>query len=906
MRIFALILLLTCSAVLRGEVLLNETFDNNASIEKFLHWSPAGSGGKFEFDAQNGKSKAGCGVFSASMRAGLSFRLRNIDPAGGIYRFSCYTKSDTPGMGSIIMKMFPSINRKGELNTLSNASLPLQIGSDWTYHETFLRIPPQGKYNVGQAIGFMVQAVLQNFSGKVFIDDYKVEKIASYGLWSENFTDKSVAESWGLFGRGNGIEGVADIKYIANGFTDPGAWQITWKSGKSGYGVGPKKAFAVKDFGIGDHTLDAAVRSTPGAAAVLCVDQYDASGKALESFTGEPAAVNADYKIISLPFTLNKDAATFRIGVINAGKGTVELDNMVIRKADSAEKVKLARSRKAPLWSIVYPFDFYNYIDGESPNIKLLAGRTSYMKLMLAGDKTLKGDTVVELTLPEELEVLSAQLSTYGPEIPFQQLRKAPAGSKRYRFVNPYDWGRYMMRNNPNHYTGVQVVGRAAHKIGKVAPMQTNMRIGSVQGEQRTIAVELVKPEPEAVYMPEFQIGGWGGSGVLVRNAEARKELLTSLMKSGVTFSSIHESQKAYTEDVQKTGFTTNVLVHSPDYVNIYKAQKMTDLPLRTLNDGRTDAAHIALGAALYDPKFQAAYKKYLQNSLSLLPKTGRCQVEIDIEFWGTGQSHISCFHSSTIEAFRKWARLGKDVKLTSEIIRNSYMDKWSMFRRHFTVEIHKYVKKLVHELRKDCEFVAYDYTLNLDGKEPAFAKTVPTVAMDYDKADAIDAHQVSYYNYEGTSFLDHADNDAKNFSKPVWGVPYICEALPSVQQPGWNYHHPCKEEVRLEVLGAAASGLKGFCYFTGKAYDASRLNAINSGLNAVARYKDHYFKGKRADEKVKLTGMTPAMRYRVHEYKNEKLVTIFNCGKTDEVVTLPDGSKVTVKTMDFIQQIIK
>jgi len=176
---------------------------------------------------------------------------------------------------------------------------------------------------------------------------------------------------------------------------------------------------------------------------------------------------------------------------------------------------------------------------------------------------------------------------------------------------------------------------------------------------------------------------------------------------------------------------------------------------------------------------------------------------------------------------------------------------------------------------------------------------------MDYDKGDAIDAHQVSYYNYEGVVFLDHADNDAKKFSKPVWGVPYICEALPSVQQPGWSYHHPCKEEVRLEVLGAAASGLKGFAYFTGKAYDASRLNAINSGLNAVARYKDHYFKGKRADEKVKLSGMTKAMRYRVHEYKGKKLVTVFNCGKTNKTVTLPNGKKVEVKTMDFVQEII-
>lgn len=906
MRLLFLFAALFAGSLALSEVLYFDTFDTPESLKRYNHWSPAASGGRFDFDAKEGKSKPGCGYFSVSMRAALSYRLRKLDPAGGIYRFSCYTKSDTPGMGTFTVKMYPSINRKGEVIPLSSSSTPVLVTKDWTYQETYLRIPPQGKYNLGQGIGFMVQAVLQNFSGKLFIDDYKVEKVASYGIWGENFTDKSTAASWGLSGRSNGIEGTAEMKYIDSGFSDPGAWQITWKSGKSGYGVAPKKPLQVKDFGNGDFALDAAIASTAGAAAVMVVDVYDAAGKVIKSFSGEPVAVNNDYKIVSLPFTLDKDAVSFSPVITNSGKGIVKFDNVVIRKASEAEKTLLERNRKAPLWSIVYPFDFYSYIDREEPNIKLLAGRTSYIKLMLAGDKTLKGDTVIDLTLPEELEVLSAQFSTYGPEIPFQQLRKSEAGTKRYRFVNPYNWARYMMRNNPNHYTGLQIIVRAADKVGKVAPLKTDMRIGSVQGEQRTLAVELVKPEPEAVYMPEFRIGGWGGGSVLVRNAEARKELISSIVKSGITFGSVHESQYNLTEDAKKLGFMPGILIHSPDYVNIYKGQGMTDLPMRTLNDGRTDKGHIALGAALNDPKFQAAYKKHIKKALSLLPKTGHCIVEIDIEFWGTGQSHISCFHPSTIAEFRKWAKIGDDVKLDSKIILKSYFNQWSKFRRAYTVRMHKYVKELVHELRKDCEFVAYDYTLNLDGSEPAFARTVPTVAMDYDKGDAIDAHQVSYYNYEGVVFLDHADNDAKKFSKPVWGVPYICEALPSVQQPGWSYHHPCKEEVRMEVLGAAASGLKGFAYFTGKAYDASRLNAINSGLNAVARYKDYYFKGKRADEKVKLNGMTKDMRYRVHEYKGKKLVTIFNCGKTDQTVTLPGGRKVTVKTMDFVQEITK
>ena len=899
-RMLSLLALLFSCVILSGEVIFEENFNSAASLKQFKHWSPSGSNGKLDFDAKEGHNAPGCAVFSVSMRAGLAIDMRKHKPLGGIYRFSCYAKSDTPGMGTMIMRMFPCVN--SYLVKVATHSLPLRINKDWTYHEGYLFVPADGVYAAGKTVGFMPQLGLQNYAGKVFVDDYKVERVSDLGVWQENFTDKATAESWGLFSRSDGIEGTAEIKYVEKGCCDPGAWLISWKSGKSGYGVAPKKALDAKKLTPGKYTLLASVRADNNAEVLLSVDQFDANGKLLEVFHATGAS-GGDYKLYTLPFELRKDAVSFKPGVVNSGKGSILVDNLVILPANPAEAEEIERNRKPALWGIVSPFDFYSYVDNEEPNIKMLAGRTSYFKIHIAGDKSLNGDSIVDVTLPEELQLISAQFSVYGPEKKYQQLPNSEPGTNTYRFINPVDWKKYMMGNKPNHYSGLQIIVKCADKVGKVKPVKIDMRLGNIQGEKRTIPVELFKPEKPVELINEYRIGNWGGSAAYLRNEKARAAYLTDWLKAGVSYTTLHESQRAFSEHVRSLGFSPSILVHSPDYIRIYTNKQ--NIPYRTLADGRVDKGHLALGAAMADPKYLEYYKEYLKECMSLLPRSGHAIVQIDIEFWSTGQSTLSCFHPSTIAEFRKWAKIDSDVKLDSKIILKNYFDKWSDFRNYATVKLHKNVKEMVHSLRKDCEFVAYDYTLNLDGTPQSFVKTVPCDSREYDRGDAIDAHQISYYNYEGTVFLDHADNDAKHLKKPIWGVPYLTSALQSVQQPGWSYHNISPAETRMEVLGGAASGLRGLCFFTGNAYDALRLNAVASGMHAVVKYKDYYFKGKRADQTVKLSGMTADMRYRVHEYKGKKLVTIFNCGKTAAQVTLPNGKKLTVKSMDFAQEIL-
>ena len=141
-RILFLLTILFSSFALSAEVIFEENFNSAASLKQFKHWSPTGSDGKLEFDAKEGHNAPGCAVFSVSMRAGLAIDMRKHKPLGGFYRFSCYAQSDTPGMGTMIMRMFPCVN--SYLVKVASHSLPLRINKDWTYHEGYL----QSQYQV--------------------------------------------------------------------------------------------------------------------------------------------------------------------------------------------------------------------------------------------------------------------------------------------------------------------------------------------------------------------------------------------------------------------------------------------------------------------------------------------------------------------------------------------------------------------------------------------------------------------------------------------------------------------------------------------------------------------------------------------------------------------------------------
>lgn len=882
---------------------LREGFDTEADVARWRYWKAGETSARVEYDAATGHAKPGSARFINNTRSALSFPIPAAPVAGGLYQFSCWIKTDSPGTGTAALRVAPTISRPGRSETvmaLSVTGAVEPIAADWQYREYFYRFPATENYAGGRLTEILPNCILNNVSGNVWLDDVQFEKVEPQWVWSEDFLQPSSADAWTCYAPGM-VEGDAAIAHIPVGYGDAGALKIVYGKGKSGYGATLKKGIPAKTFQDGRaQVLAAMVKVGRGASAMLAVEQFDVNGKLIDTAIAEtPLAAGGDFRPAELPFALHPEAVTVRPWIFNAKEGEIVIDNLYFRPANAGEIRMLAMKQKAPLWAIVFPAELFGYLDSKAPEIKLATGRANYFFLMLAGDKKLTGDTVVEFELSSHVELLTAQYGTYGKEpLAVEELKTQTPNARRYRIINPYDWRSAMMQGQPNYYTGLLLAVRSDAAPGTPGVFKFELQSGTARGETRTLPIAILPAPAPAPEIEGFEIGCFGLNNIQVCDEAARRELLKSYMDSGIRAGTLHENQGFAAKLAAAVDFNAQILVHGPDYPGAYTSK----VPGITLADGREDRSHAALGLVLTDPQLRAEYKKYLHNKLNLLPADRTPVALIDIEFWGNGASSQSCFHPATVAEFRKFAHIPESEPLDSRIILSRYRKQWSDFRNDLTVRLHRMTRDLLRELRPDAELRAYDYTLALDGKAQSFVDNIPTDTLAYDRADgAIDAHLISYYNYEGTDFLDHIDADARTLTKPVYAVPYITEALPAVQMPSWSYKHPSAPEIRMEILGLAASGGKGFCFFTAIAYDGERLNAINQGVNAVAKYADFYLKGKRIDEQMKLTGMSPSMRYRLHEYNGRKLLTLFNTGKSAQTVSYPGGS-IEVKPEDFVQ----
>ena len=222
------------------------------------------------------------------------------------------------------------------------------------------------------------------------------------------------------------------------------------------------------------------------------------------------------------------------------------------------------------------------------------------------------------------------------------------------------------------------------------------------------------------------------------------------------------------------------------------------------------------------------------------------------------------------------------------------YREQWSDFRNWVTAELHGLTRRLIREIRPDLILLAYDYTLAPGGKAPAFVANSPMNTLLYDPH--VDVHLVSYYNREGTVFLDAVDNDVTHLKKPVWAIPFLMKNINNVHRQDYDYNQISARELRFEIVAAAASGARGHLGFPGKLLDADYLRAYAEGVAVVARYKPFYLDGRRADKLVTLVHPHPNVRHRVHRLDGKLLLTLFNCGeKSLDVEFEFNGRKHTV-----------
>lgn len=880
----------------------NSVFDNEREVSEWIPWISLPDSGTIVHDAETGCNAPGAVLFKHVGRAALTKNI-TFDAADSLMKLSFkYKDSGSENRGLVMV----DVRIAGQFENIVLHSLPFVPSEKWNECEIYFQLPE----NIGRERNARIDLLVQNAFNNVWIDDVVLQNNSVSALWNADFATSDEIEKWQSYAPMGLIEGVTEIKYSTDKYADNGSVVVNHVSGQSGYGATLKDPIKLEAFNGEQYlTLSAYAKGTNDAKAQIGVEQFDANGKIIDyKIMKDAIAFGREFKYISLAFKVLPDAVSLRPVLINQENGHVIFDNVAFRPANIAEKTAVDAEQNKPLWAIVYPADFFAFIDHRESDLRLTAGRAGCFIVMLAGDKSIEGDTYVEFSLPESVEVLTCQWSTYGKQpLPVEDLKSDKAGVRTYRIKNPYDWKSAMMKGNPNHYMGLEVVVRAPEQTGNIGALEYKLSVGDRQGEVRSMPV-MVLPAPAVVpAMEGFRVGG---ASLLTNNVvdeKAREALISDHLKYGVSIGLIHDNQAETAGTSERLGMGLRYNIQSPHIASVYRGVYAKELPPVILNDGRPLKSEVSFAVVLNSPELREAYKKYIRKCIAVLPKSGFRQLALDIEFWGTGLCSRSDFSPATLGEFRKFASIPEDEELTYSTIFGKHLEKWYAYRNDVTVRLYRMTRDIIREIDPDVRLVDYGYSLEKDtGRSRSiYRMDVPTDIQAYDAKDAVDEHGVSTYNIEGVNFLDHISCDAGNLSKPVYAEPYIAEALPAVKNPNWAYHHLSANEVRMEILGAAASGAKGVTFFSGVAYDGERLCAIAEGMNAVAKYEKFYMKGRRCDNNIKVTGLDDEMRYRAHLYGRELLLTVFNYGRQPRAVTFHDQT-FTVQPNDYSQVIIE
>ena len=872
------------------------------------NWKRAGDNVTFIYDKNFGYTDSFSVCLENTNRACWLMPTKVI--SGATYRLSGYARTESETTGDVALSIEPRIISKLTGNdsgvfgqgSLVHEKIPAGV---WTYLETVYQAPVSGEYPEGKLNNIALVCDVQQIRGKVWFDDLKLDIIEINAPFMANFVDGKSLNEWKVYSSFQ-LEGVTKLTHVNEGFGDTGALAVEYVNGKSGYAAIPKNPVLRNTLGKNQYwTLVARVRSAGDAKPGLAIEQLDGTGKAISTTTLEKCpAKDPKWQQIKLPFVVNDAAISIRPLLCNNNQGQAIFDNVYFRLANQAEKSVLLEGKKPIVWMYVYPADFFAFIDHKPVALTLPSQQAMSFSLQLAGDKKAYGDTIIDVELPDSVSLLAANIGVQGEvTVPFEKLPSTKADYTTYQFKNPYKWQDLMIESNPNYYTGLVLTVKSNNPSGSAGKITIKTKLGQVAGETRELPLIVRDSIHKVSKLNDFKIGIWDLNSLNGRDDLARKELYQTYIDAGVIMGSMHSSHGFATTLQQEQGFTPFVIVSGPDEPNAYNWLPKEQRPAEMiLNDGRKSALKIALGLALNDEAVQQKYKQYIKKTIAVLPESANYAV-IDIEFWGDGESSKSCFHPSTIAEFRKYAKISGGVELNAEIIIKKYSKEWSDFRNYVTAKLHGNVRNYLREIRPEMKLLAYDYILQLNGKSQDFVANAPMDTLMYDKY--IDGHLMSTYNYEGAKFLDNIDSSVKHLKQPVWAVPFIDADVPLVKSPGWGYHHPSAGELRLEIIGAAASGAKGFLPFPGRLLDTDRLRAINSGAIAVANYQDFYSKGTRADEKVTLQSPNKEVRHRVHVLGDKTLLTIFNCGdKSTKIDYRYNGnhSTVDIDPVDFKQ----
>jgi len=813
-------------------------------------------------------------------------------PEGGIYRLSARVRTDDPGRSEFGIGVRPmDANQKftAMLNQFFARNFGLASTTDWTRREVFWVIPAHGEINGQKLGGYDLEFITGQLPGSAWCDDLTVEKVRIDPPYYTNFETADEDWKWEVTFPGN--ESTGEVTHVAEGFGDAGSVRVTIKSGNAPGIAAARSLPASALAGASRWTLTAFAKVDEGKAIPrLMVQYYDSEGKQIMEATGPDMVAGQanqeaeNWGMVELTFDLLEQAAEVRLLLANGGPDSSALfDNVLLRPAYDTEEAP--RGSQYPVRLGVYPAEQIAAIDGSQPEITVNSGQAGGIGIFLSGDKNAAGPTLVEVELPTWLKLLAAEQPVWGEEpLEWETLPGRDARHLRYRFTNPYPWQELMMRGMPNHYTCLLLVVEPDAPPGTDGEALIQTRIGDKTGEERLLPVRVRETVQPVERSPDYRVGLWNLQWLNVYDQTVREKLLGTYAAAGFNLAQFRHDRPFLPATFEKLGMAPFVcIIPTPDMRDGYGGTTLlTDETAMRTNDGQPYRNHLAIGLALNDPVFREAYKKRLAFLLNGFPQQGGYAV-LDLEYQGKNATRTACFHPSTIEAFRQWAKLPAEETLTSEVILSQHGEKWADFRLWAYAEVIRIAVECLREQRPEIQTINYAYLLEAGGNEPASIRIAPNSAVRADPY--VDGHLISTSNRDGAAFIDALGRTIPYLKRPVWVCPFVMKEMGLLYSKNYPYWQISAREYRFQTVAAAALGARGQGGYPGYLLDADYLLALRDGVADIQRQADFYFRGKRDDSSVTLVEPQPSIRRSVHLLGERRLLTIFN--GSDEPATV-------------------
>lgn len=855
------------------ETIYADSFTTDSKTDGWSNWQP-GTNSNADFAAHDpdiGKSGAGSLRLSETRR-GLWQKILPIS-GGGIYRLTASLKTDDTSRNEFGLAVRP-VDANKKFSTMLNQFVARNTGltesNDWTRREVFWVIPASGEINGEKLGGYDIEFEAADLPGSAWCDDLTVEKVRIDPPYYTNFANDS--EGWELYIR-QGNEAVGKVAHAAEGFADTGSLEVSLVSGVPGIAAArdlPRSAFE----GLTRWTIEAYAKAEGKAKPRVAVLQFDAGGKPLGEATGATWE-GEGWSPVVLTFDVRDEAAEVRLLLLNSGPDTARFDGVLLRPAYDSEAPPPGSLH--PLRVGVYPADQIAAIDGSPAQITVNSGQAGAVGIFLSGEKRTDAKTVVEVELPDWLKLLAAEQPIWGTApLQWETLPGRTAAHIRYRFTDPYPWQTLMMGDMPNHYTNLLLVFEADAPPGTDGEALIQTRLGDDKGEERRLAVRVREAILPVDRSEDFRVGLWSFQWPNLFDETIREKLLGTYAAAGFNLGHFRHDRPFMLATFEKLGFVPYVsIIPTPDMRDGYKGTPLlTDENAMRLIDGKPYAGHVAIGLALDDPGFRAAYKKRLASLLKGFPERGGYAF-LDLEYWGKSSTLSACFHPSTIESFRRWAKLPVEESLTPQVILDKHGKAWAEFRLWAYAEVIRIARECLLEIRPEIQVFNYDYVLEPGGKEPAYIHTSPMSSLRADPY--VDGHIIPTSNREGAAFIDALENTIPFLKQPVWAIPFVMKEMGLLTSNNYPYWQISAREYRFETVAAAAYGAQGLSGYPGQLLDADYLLARRDGLADVHSYADFYFRGKRDDASVALVDPLPVIRRAVHLHGDRRLLTLFN-----------------------------